>query len=83
MVLDLGYKTIMTAAMVASPIMITAVVVGVLINLFQTVTQIKDMSLTFVPKAIAAAVVLGFSTPWVLNVLVGFYTEIFTIMGQL
>lgn len=83
MVLDLAYRTMFVVAMVSAPILITAVVMGVVVNLVQTVTQIKDMSLTFVPKAVAAAVVLGLATPWILNVLVGFCSEMFELIGQM
>lgn len=82
MVIDLTVKMLTTALITSAPMLITAVVVGVLINVIQTVTHIKDMSLTFVPKAVAAAVVLVITLPWGLGILVQFTTQMFNLIGQ-
>ena len=81
--LDLAYMVMFTAAKVAAPFMIAAVVTGVLVNVIQTVTQIKDMSLTFIPKLVVSAVVTGLSLPWIINVLVGFFHYIFQLFPQM
>lgn len=83
MVLDLTQKTILIATMAAAPILLTAIIVGVLINILQTVTQIKDMSLTFVPKAAIAALVLTFTMPWALSMQIEFCVSIYQILGSL
>jgi flagellar biosynthetic protein FliQ len=83
MALDLAYMVMITAAKVAAPFMIAAVCTGVLVNVIQTVTQIKDMSLTFIPKLAISAIVMGFSMPWIINVLVGFFTYIFQLFPQM
>lgn len=82
MVIDLTFKSITTALIAAAPMMGTAVVVGIVVNVVQSVTQIRDASLSFVPKAIAAAVVLAFCLPWGLGVLVDFCTQMFIMMGD-
>ena len=81
--LDLAYMVMITAAKISAPFMIAAVVTGVLINIIQTVTQIKDMSLTFIPKLMVSAVVTGFSLPWIINVMVGFFHYIFQLFPQM
>ena len=80
--LDLVYYTIFVAAKMSSPILISAIVVGVLINIVQTVTSIRDMSLTFVPKLIVAALVLGLSLPWSIEVIVGYFQHIFKMFSE-
>ena len=64
MALELTQRALMTSMMLGAPVLLTAMVVGVLLNILQTVTSIKDMSLTFVPKAVMAAVITGISLPW-------------------
>ncbi len=83
MVLDLTQKTIFIAALSAAPILLTAIIVGVLINILQTVTQIKDMSLTFVPKAAIAAVVMVLAMPWALTMQIEFCIHVFQVLGSI
>jgi len=75
--LDLVYAAILMAGKVAAPMLLSAVVVGVLSNVIQTITSIKDMSLTFVPKVVAAAIVGGFMMPWAMNIVVSFFHQMF------
>ncbi|MFH0880236.1 MAG: flagellar biosynthetic protein FliQ [Lentisphaerota bacterium] len=82
MALDLAYLVIFTSAKISAPILLTAVVVGVLINIIQTITSIKDMSLTFVPKVIVASLVVGLTLPWSIKIMNGFFAQIFQMFGQ-
>jgi len=75
--LYLGRYTLETALLVATPILLTCVVVGVLVTLFQAVTSIRDMSLTVVPKLIAVGFVTLLSGSWVLGMLLKFVNQIF------
>ena len=83
MALDLSYLVIFTAAKISAPILITSVVIGIIINVVQTVTSIKDTSLTFVPKVIVAGVVVGLTLPWTIKVVSGFFAQIFQMFGQI
>lgn len=83
MVLDLTQKTILVAALAAAPMLLTSMVVGVVINILQTVTQIRDMSLTFVPKVAVAAVVLALTLPWALNLQIEFCADMLRTLGTL
>ena len=80
--LDLAYMVIFTSAKISAPILLTAIVVGVLINIVQTITSIKDMSLTFVPKVIVAGIVMGLTLPWTIKVMNNFFAQIFQMFGQ-
>lgn len=75
--LDLIHDSIMTAGRMCAPILATAIVVGVLVNIVQTVTSVKDMSLTFVPKLAAAAVVASLSLPWGIALMTSYFERTF------
>ena len=55
-----------TAAKIAAPILLSAMIVGLAVSLFQSVTQIQEMTLTFVPKLLVVALVIGLAGHWML-----------------
>jgi flagellar biosynthetic protein FliQ len=61
-----------TAALVATPILATAMGVGLVISLAQTLTSLQEQTLSFVPKIAAIALVIGFALPWMLDALTSF-----------
>jgi flagellar biosynthetic protein FliQ len=63
-VLDVARDAIMTLVLVASPLMLVGLIVGVVISLFQALTQIQEMTLVFVPKILAIFVVLLIALPF-------------------
>lgn len=65
-----------TALLIATPILATSLGVGLLISIFQVVTQIQEMTLTFVPKIIAAVGALALFGPWMMQVLMDFSREL-------
>jgi flagellar biosynthetic protein FliQ len=65
------------AALLAGPLLLVSMVVGVVISLVQAVTQIQDMTLTFVPKVLALALTLLLLGSWMLQQSVTFTTELF------
>jgi len=70
MVLTLGQEALLMLLMVSAPVLGVVLVVGLLVSLFQAVTQINEATLAFVPKLVAAMVVFALAGPWMLNVLV-------------
>ncbi|MFA5238930.1 MAG: flagellar biosynthetic protein FliQ [Phycisphaerae bacterium] len=76
-VIYLGRQTLETSLLVSTPILLTCVIVGVVITLFQAVTSIRDMSLTVVPKLIAVGFVTLLFGSWMLGTLLKFTNEIF------
>ncbi len=76
-VIYLGRQTLEISLLVSAPILLTCVVVGVTVTLFQAVTSIRDMSLTVVPKLIAVGFVTLLSGSWMLSTMLKFMTEIF------
>ena len=72
MVLTMGQEALLTLLMVASPLLGIVLVVGLVISLFQAITQINEATLTFIPKLVAAMLVLALAGPWMLNLLVDY-----------
>ncbi|WP_144394460.1 flagellar biosynthetic protein FliQ [Pleionea sediminis] len=70
------------AVMIAAPILGASLVVGLIVSVFQVVTQIQEMTLTFVPKLIAAVAVLIMLGHWMLSQWRVFATELITAAGQ-
>lgn len=60
------------AASISAPLLLSLLLVGVLVSVFQVVTQIQEMSLTFIPKLIVAVVVLAVAGPWMLGQLMAY-----------
>jgi flagellar biosynthesis protein FliQ len=77
-VINLLREAFYTVFLLAGPILIVTMVVGLLISVFQAATSIQEMTLTFVPKAIIVAVVLILMLPWMFDVMISFTTQIFT-----
>jgi flagellar biosynthetic protein FliQ len=82
-VLDIGLSSLILAAKLSAPVLVTALVVGFIVSLLQSVTQIQEVTLSFVPKAIAAAVALLVSGHWMLSELVSFTHELFARIPSL
>ena len=70
MVLTMGQEALLMLLMVSAPVLGAALVVGLLVSLFQAVTQIHEATLAFVPKLIAVIAVFAIAGPWMLTMLV-------------
>ena len=71
------------ALMLAAPILLTAMVIGLAVSLFQTVTSIHEQTLTFVPKALAVIGILLLLLPWIVRSLIEFTTAVIQKMPQM
>ncbi len=69
-VFTFGQQGLYLLLMVAAPVLLTVLVVGLVVSIFQAATQIHEATLSFVPKMIAAVAVLMFAGPWMLGTLV-------------
>lgn len=83
LVLDLGRQALVTTLMVAGPMLAAALLIGLLVSVFQAVTQINEMTMTFVPKIVGILVVGLITLPWVLQVMLGFTRQVFTMIERL
>jgi flagellar biosynthetic protein FliQ len=76
-VIDIATQTMIVTAKLAGPILLTALAIGFLISLFQSATQIQEVTLTFVPKMVGAGLVVVLAGNWMLSELVGFTEGLF------
>ena len=77
-IVKLGQDTLLLVLYVAGPTLVVALVVGLLVSIFQAVTQIHEMTLTFIPKILAVAAVVTFLLPWTLRRLIDFTVNLFS-----
>ncbi len=77
LVLEIIGKGITTCLIVSLPLLLAGLVVGLAVSIFQAVTQINEMTLTFIPKILAVFLTLVFLLPWIVGKFVSFTTEIF------
>ncbi len=77
-VLYMGRHTLETALLLAAPILLTCMAVGVIVTLLQAVTSIRDMTLTIVPKLLAVGFISLIFGSWMLQVILRFANEVFS-----
>jgi flagellar biosynthetic protein FliQ len=75
--MELGRQSLQLTVLLAAPILLVSLVVGLLIAMFQAATQINEMTLSFVPKLLVVALVLVWAGPWMLRLMTDFTTELF------
>jgi flagellar biosynthetic protein FliQ len=83
LILKLGIDTLRTTAMLAGPMLISALVVGLVVSVFQAVTQINEATLTFIPKMVVVGVVLVIAAPWMMDVMNHFTIQLFDNIGDM
>jgi flagellar biosynthetic protein FliQ len=71
------FEAIKTAILLAAPMLLAGLLVGLLVSIFQSATSINEMTLTFIPKMLAVAVALIFFFPWMMQTLVVFTQNLF------
>lgn len=79
-VMTIGRDTMMMVLMLGAPMLGVSLLVGLAISLFQAVTQINEMTLTFVPKLVGLVLVLLFLGPWMLEEVIGFTVKLFDML---
>jgi flagellar biosynthetic protein FliQ len=84
-ILDIAIDTMFVALKLSAPILVTALVLGFAISLFQAMTQIQEFTLSFVPKVVGVGVALIISGNWMLHTLIDFTQDLFdripTLLG--
>lgn len=82
-VIHIGLQALIMAAKLAAPVLVTALVVGFAVSLFQSVTQIQEATLSFVPKAVGIGIALLVSGNWMLHELISFTSAMFEQIPRL
>ena len=82
-VLTLAQQALTVTAMVSAPLLLTVLVVGLAVSIFQAATQINEMTLSFIPKLLAMFVALVLAGPWILTTLVEYLQRLFADIPRL
>lgn len=77
LVIRLGQDALRTTAMLAAPLLISTLVVGLAVSVFQALTQINEATLTFIPKMIVIALVFVLAGPWMMDVMSAYTVNLF------
>lgn len=82
-VMNLGAEAIKTTVMLAGPLLLAAMAIGLVVSVLQAITQINESTLTFIPKMVAVVLVLMVMAPWMLEVLQHYTAEVITAAGEI
>jgi flagellar biosynthetic protein FliQ len=82
-IIDIATQTMIVALKLSAPILVTALVIGFTISLFQAMTQIQEFTLAFVPKVIGIGIALIVSGNWMLHTLMDFTVDLFARIPSL
>jgi flagellar biosynthetic protein FliQ len=74
---QVSQQTFETVLLVGGPTLLVSLVIGVLISIFQAITQLQEVTLTFVPKIVAVFITLLLTLPWTVKIMVGFTQSLF------
>jgi len=77
-VLSIGQQALLTMLLLAAPMLLVALAVGLLVSIFQAATQINEMTLSFIPKLVAVFATLIIAGPWMTSLLVDYIRRLFT-----
>ena len=76
-VLTIGQQAIELTLMISAPMLLSALVIGLVVSIFQAATQINEMTLSFIPKLLGIFLALIFTGPWMLSMLVDYIRRLF------
>jgi len=82
-VISLAVDAMALAVKIGGPLLLVGLVVGLLVSVFQAVTQIQEQSLQFIPKVIGVAIVIVVGGPWMLDQLIAYARELFLAIPEL
>ena len=82
-VISIAFQTMMVAFKLSAPILLTSLVIGFAISLFQSMTQIQEFTLSFVPKLVGVGIALLISGNWMLHTLIDFTHDLFDLVPTL
>lgn len=77
-IIEVGSRALWVTIELALPILGVSLLVGLMVSIFQAVTQLQEPTLTFIPKILAVIVVIVVAGPWMMDQLIGFTTELWS-----
>lgn len=81
-VIDLTVQTLWVTIKVASPILISTLLMGILVSIFQAATQINEQTMSFIPKVLAMTIAIVITGPWLMKILMGFTVDVFNMVQE-
>jgi flagellar biosynthetic protein FliQ len=85
LIVDLARKALMTTLMLSAPMLLASLIIGLAVGILQSITQIQEQTLTYVPKLVGISVVFLIALPWMMQLTVKYTVELFrslpTIIG--
>lgn len=82
-VMTIGRHAMEVTLMVSAPLLLVALVIGLIVSIFQAATQINEATLSFIPKLVGIFITLVVAGPWMLSVLLDYMREVFTNIPNL
>lgn len=82
-IIELAHRAIYMAAVITIPILLICLIVGLIVSMFETATQIHEQALTFVSKMVAVIALIAIMGGWIVSQLEGFIHEVFRAISQL
>ena len=76
-IVEIGQRALEIMLLLAMPLLLVALVVGLLVGIFQAATQINEMTLSFIPKLLAMTAALALAGPWMMKILISYTRELF------
>lgn len=77
-VMTLGHQALELTIIVSAPVLLTALIIGLLVSIFQAATQINEQTLSFIPKLVGMFIVLIIAGPWMVGLMVDFIHRLFS-----
>lgn len=82
-VMAIGFQAMKMTLLLGAPLLLVALVTGLIISLFQAATQINEMTLSFIPKLLAVCATMVIAGPWMLNSILDYMRQLFSSIPQL
>ena len=82
-VVDVARKAIQTTLMISAPMLLSGMIIGFIVSIFQAATQINEQTMTFVPKIVIVLLSLLFAGPWIIHTMTSFTLGIFESLAHL
>lgn len=82
-VMDIGRQAIEMTLIISGPLLLAALVIGLIVSIFQAATQINEQTLSFIPKLVGMFIVLILAGPWMLQMMVDYIRRLFETIPQL
>ncbi len=82
LILKLGQETLKVTAMIAGPMLLGSLIIGLMVSVFQAITQINEATLTFIPKMVIVGLVFVIAAPWMMEIIGSFTINLYESIAE-